>query len=454
MDINRWSAVDDNNTSTVPDGAPEGWLGGEVNAWGRETMAAVRRMWEDDEWRDVSMSVAGSRYTITRDSNTQITVGAVDLSGVLFVGQRIRLTNSVAAEVLGVVVSVTYGAPDTVVVLAFDEGDDDGTSLLTTTTLEFTAGSPGSVERGGGSWIVDGFVTGDRLRVVSTLNTGYYVVSNVLALTMDLVPVQSGYAVVTEGAADFAAYRIESADLAPVAPLEGLYIPGSQSDQIRREDVTGTDPLDIPSIELLGDIAFLRNGEVDAATLGGVLEADLVPDNAVNADTLGASAATAEELEGRMRYMPSDETVGAVIAINNTEVRHATNWQAIALTGLSDLKLNVHTSMSCTGSSDINVTMRLHYGSTGDSSVDAILTTFSEVQNIDSIATKQTDHTPVMLIGVDEAYFLSFSFSIHVENTGLSRTLILEGAAIANGDLEDDEISKMAFEPISDLASS
>jgi len=40
-----WSVTAANNNQTVPNGAPEGWFPSQVNNWGRETMAAVKRWW-------------------------------------------------------------------------------------------------------------------------------------------------------------------------------------------------------------------------------------------------------------------------------------------------------------------------------------------------------------------------------------------------------------------------
>jgi hypothetical protein len=89
-------------------------------------------MWEADEYRDISMAIGGSRYTITRDSDTQITVGGVDLStanGILFAGQTIKIINSVSAEKHGRVVTATFSSPDTVIVVDWTEGEvADGTS--------------------------------------------------------------------------------------------------------------------------------------------------------------------------------------------------------------------------------------------------------------------------------------------------------------------------------------
>ena len=42
MQVYKWSTTAADNNSAVPDGAPEGWTGAQVNNWGRETMAAVR----------------------------------------------------------------------------------------------------------------------------------------------------------------------------------------------------------------------------------------------------------------------------------------------------------------------------------------------------------------------------------------------------------------------------
>jgi hypothetical protein len=369
MDIERWDADKANNTAAVPDGAPEGWLGADVNNWGRETMAAVRRGWEADEYRDISMAIGGSRYTITRDSDTQITVGGVDLStanGILFAGQTIKIVNSVSAEKHGRVVTATFSSPDTVIVVDWTEGEvADGTSALTTGTLAFTAGSPGSVTRTTGSWSTDGLVAGDRLRVVSTLNTGYYTVSNVAALTMDLVPVQSGYAVVTEAAGAFSAYRIDTVGLCPAAPLTSLWIAGSQTDQIRTEDVYGTDPLEIPTNELLGDAAYKRENELSVANSVALGGATPGPGNGLDADTVDGIHGT-QILQTKVWELTSDVTIDE----NGLTEEAVTGWEGLTLPGTPDGSVRYmidfigHMEVSA-GASTTTSTFRFRNGSAG-----------------------------------------------------------------------------------------
>ena len=47
MDVNRWATTAANNDAAVPDGAPEGWTGAQVNNVVREVMASEERFYED-----------------------------------------------------------------------------------------------------------------------------------------------------------------------------------------------------------------------------------------------------------------------------------------------------------------------------------------------------------------------------------------------------------------------
>jgi hypothetical protein len=277
--INTWSTAAASNNQAVPNGAPEGWFGGDVNAWGRETMAAVRTLWERDLWRDVTMQTTGSRYTLVRDSDTQVTIQSVDLTSVLVAGDRIRVMNSVSAVIYADITTSTYSGGHTVLVITPDEGDADGTSLLTTGNISFATNV---ITRTSGSWVTDGFVTGDRLRIAGhATNNGYYVVSSVVALTMTLTPVASaGYVVNDASAAAGNCYRISSVGVLPAAPLQQVDVCGAHTDQERLQDLGGFNPLSFVTHEKLGDAAYGRESELVVAEAANAL--------ALNGDTQGA----------------------------------------------------------------------------------------------------------------------------------------------------------------------
>ena len=123
MDIDRWQGAAASNTATVPDGAPTGWLGASVNDVVRELMAAVKRRFEVDDWRNPFLNSSGAeRFTFTRISNTQFQVNGVDATLTLPVGKRIQLVG--ATTVAGFVTAVSFAASNTTVTVAWDAGAD------------------------------------------------------------------------------------------------------------------------------------------------------------------------------------------------------------------------------------------------------------------------------------------------------------------------------------------
>ena len=100
-DISTWSKVASNNAETSPDGAQAGWTGSQVGPWARETMAAMRRFYDAQEWSSILEDEAprGDK-TVTYASASTFTIGSVSngadsagytLTDKLPAGQRIRL---------------------------------------------------------------------------------------------------------------------------------------------------------------------------------------------------------------------------------------------------------------------------------------------------------------------------------------------------------------------------
>lgn len=107
-DIKNWYATAaGNDISGPPDYPQEGWSPNEVNDWGREVMAAVRRWYNDPEWLDLNAS-----STITRVSDTQFTVSGVDATGWFTMGRRVKLVG--ASTAYGFVTSSSFSTNTTV----------------------------------------------------------------------------------------------------------------------------------------------------------------------------------------------------------------------------------------------------------------------------------------------------------------------------------------------------
>lgn len=110
--ISTWSTTAASNNAATPDGYPEGQAPSTLNDCGRETMAAVRRWYEDAEWINWG-------HTPTRVSDTQFSVGT-DLTAVYLVGRRVRLVGATTGY--GSIGASSYSAPNTTVTVTWDSG--------------------------------------------------------------------------------------------------------------------------------------------------------------------------------------------------------------------------------------------------------------------------------------------------------------------------------------------
>jgi hypothetical protein len=119
--ISTWSTTAASNNSASPDGAPEGWAPSEVNAWARETMAAVRTQHEDAEWIDLG-------DTITYVSGTQFTINGKDVTTAYHVNRRIRMVGSTTGTIYGLISASSFSTNTTVTVV-WDSGSMQSETL-------------------------------------------------------------------------------------------------------------------------------------------------------------------------------------------------------------------------------------------------------------------------------------------------------------------------------------
>lgn len=122
MNLYKWSTTAGSNNSAVPDGAPDGWLGQNVNEWGREVMARVREQASDAAYIDETyqLSAVGTK-SLTRASSTQLTIQSCDATAHFTTGRRIRIVGATTDH--GFVTSSSYSAPNTSVNVTMDSGD-------------------------------------------------------------------------------------------------------------------------------------------------------------------------------------------------------------------------------------------------------------------------------------------------------------------------------------------
>ena len=111
-DIKSWANTAGGNTSSPPDGAPEGMAPSTVNDCIRENMAATRRWYEGAEWIDLGHTpsfVDADTITVTGDQTTQYQAG-----------RGVRITDS--GFLYGVIASSSFGGGNTTVNVTLDSG--------------------------------------------------------------------------------------------------------------------------------------------------------------------------------------------------------------------------------------------------------------------------------------------------------------------------------------------
>lgn len=118
-DLHTWSDQAGENTRSAPDGAPEGWLSGQVNAWGRECMASLKRFFLDSEWRNHHQKF-GATNTVSKNSDTSVLITG-DHTALYTTNARVRISDG-ATTVYGHVVSAAPSGGNTIVTVTLDSG--------------------------------------------------------------------------------------------------------------------------------------------------------------------------------------------------------------------------------------------------------------------------------------------------------------------------------------------
>lgn len=117
--VKTWSTTAANNSSTPPDGAPEGWAPSTVNDTIREIMAQVRTYANSAEWFEYGDGDGAA--TIAYASATSFTV-ATDVTAVWHAGRRVKAFGTLTGTIYGKIASASYSAPNTTVTVTWDSG--------------------------------------------------------------------------------------------------------------------------------------------------------------------------------------------------------------------------------------------------------------------------------------------------------------------------------------------
>lgn len=166
MNLYKWSTTASDNDSAVPDGAPEGWLGQDVNDWGRESMARIREQASDAAYieENYNLSPVGAK-TLARVSTTQFTIAGCNATSVFTTGRRIRIVG--ATTDYGYVTSSSYGGANTTVNVTMDSGDVPTTPTLAYVHVDTKIRNAAYYSTGSGNGLdadkVDGYHLADIL---------------------------------------------------------------------------------------------------------------------------------------------------------------------------------------------------------------------------------------------------------------------------------------------------
>lgn len=135
-DIKEWASDASGNQQAPPDGAQENnFTGPDVNDWGRETMAAVKRMYNAHEYVDSITDDANqpaTPYPVAKNSDTQFAVVGVDVASGFLAGQRVLMRDSAQVGTVAYVTSATFTGGNTVV----DVEDIEGAGIVPTDLAE------------------------------------------------------------------------------------------------------------------------------------------------------------------------------------------------------------------------------------------------------------------------------------------------------------------------------
>lgn len=162
MGLENYSKTPGNNSDAPPNGAPEGWLGGDVNAVMRQVMADVRSFYEQHDWvsflKDVSPR--GAKTVTPGAGATEITILGCDARAYLKTNQVIRILKLGVETRLALASDATFAAGNTTVLTKTNRPagpyDSDGLEIFnmrpTVLPAFFFAGSGTTATRNSFIW--------------------------------------------------------------------------------------------------------------------------------------------------------------------------------------------------------------------------------------------------------------------------------------------------------------
>ena len=125
-DLKAWSSLAAGNNATAPNGFPEGMARSDVNNSSRELMSAVKRFWDDPDWKDAAYG-----NTVVQAGSTSVTVQGADVTSAFKANCKVRVRASSSNPAYAFVASSSYGGSDTTITL--EDFDTTGSPTPSTT---------------------------------------------------------------------------------------------------------------------------------------------------------------------------------------------------------------------------------------------------------------------------------------------------------------------------------
>lgn len=117
-DVKDYGNTAAGNNQAPPDFAGEGWQSPEVNNWGRELQAAMRRFANDLPWFEYGDG--DLTYTATFVAADQFKIEGADVSAVYYAGRRVRVVAPTPGTIYGGISASSFTGGDTEVDVTWD----------------------------------------------------------------------------------------------------------------------------------------------------------------------------------------------------------------------------------------------------------------------------------------------------------------------------------------------
>jgi microcystin-dependent protein len=143
--VDFWSITANDNDALSPNGAPNNWVGTNVNDTVRELMAVMRTWYDNPEWISITRDLnGGTGKTIDYVATNQFRINSCDATAYYTAGRRVRMRDAGGEPYEeGIISGSTYSDPNTLVTIIGanvpNPMSDDGADVYILKTLDPSA---------------------------------------------------------------------------------------------------------------------------------------------------------------------------------------------------------------------------------------------------------------------------------------------------------------------------